>query len=95
MESVTNVKKITRRIKFYKEDHNKELINQLIEEKKEEFENLFNLTFIECLEHFVGIGKIEELNGLTLFSELKKQILDKYKKDGESFNLFPISVATN
>lgn len=77
--------KITRRIKFYKEDHNKELINQLIEEKKEEFENLFNLTFIECLEHFVGIRKIEELNGLTLFSELKKQILDKYKKDGESF----------
>ena len=44
-----------------------------------------NLTFIECLEHFVGIRKIEELNGLTLFSELKKQILDKYKKDGESF----------
>ena len=33
--------KITKRIKFYKEDHNKELINQLIEEKKEEFENLF------------------------------------------------------
>ena len=67
--------KITKRIKFYKEDHNKEL----------EFENLFNLTFIECLEHFVGIRKNEELNGLTLFSELKKQILDKYKKDGESF----------
>ena len=76
---------ITRRIKFYKEEHNKELINQLIEEKREEFENLFNLTFIECLEHFVGIRNVEELNGLTLFSEIKGQILDKYKKDGESF----------
>jgi hypothetical protein len=72
---------MTRRIKFYKEEHN----NQLIEEKREEFENLFNLTFIECLEHFVGIRNVEELNGLTLFSEIKGQILDKYKKDGESF----------
>ena len=72
---------MTRRIKFYKEEHN----NQLIEEKREEFENLFNLTFIECLEHFVGTRNVEELNGLTLFSEIKGQILDKYKKDGESF----------
>ena len=72
---------MTRRIKFYKEEHN----NQLIERKREEFENLFNLTFIECLEHFVGIRNVEELNGLTLFSEIKGQILDKHKKDGESF----------
>ena len=77
--------KITRRIKFYKEDHNKELINQLIEEKKEEFENLFNLTFVECIEHFAGTKQIEELNGLTLFSELKEQIVKKYKEDGESY----------
>ena len=57
----------------------------VIDEKREIFEKIFNITFIECLEHFVGIRKIEELNGLTLFSELKKQILDKYKNDGESF----------
>lgn len=76
---------ITKRIKFYKEDHNKVLINRLIEEKKEEFESLFNLTFIDCLDHFIGNKKIEELEGLTLFSELKNSILEKYENDGESY----------
>ena len=70
---------ITKRIKFYKEDHNKVLINKLIEEKKDEFESLFNLTFIDCLEHFIGNKKIEELDGLKLFSELKNFILEKMK----------------
>jgi hypothetical protein len=76
---------ITKRIKFYKEDHNKVLINKLIEDKKEEFESLFNLTFIDCLEHFIGNKKIKELEGLTLFSELKSVILEKYENDGESY----------
>lgn len=76
---------ITKRIRFYKEDHNKVLINRLIEEKKEEFESLFNLTFIDCLDHFIGNKKIEELEGLTLFSELKNSILEKYENDGESY----------
>jgi len=76
---------ITKRIKFYKEDHNKVLINRLIEEKKDEFESLFNLTFLDCLEHFIGNKKVEELDGLTLFSELKDSILEKYKDDGESY----------
>ena len=76
---------ITKRIKFYKEDHNKVLINKLIEEKKDEFESLFNLTFIDCLEHFIGNKKIKELEGLTLFSELKNFILEKYESDGESY----------
>lgn len=76
---------ITKRIKFYKEDHNKVLINRLIEEKRDEFESLFNLTFIDCLEHFIGNKKVEELDGLTLFSELKDSILEKYENDGESY----------
>ena len=76
---------ITKRIKFYKEDHNKVLINRLIEEKKDEFESLFNLTFIDCVEHFIGNKKVEELDGLTLFSELKDSILEKYENDGESY----------
>lgn len=77
--------KITKKIKFYDEDHNKNVINTIISEKKEEFENLFNLTFVECIEHFAGTKQIEELNGLTLFSELKEQIVKKYKEDGESY----------
>ena len=74
-----------KRIKFYNEDHNKKLIEQLIEEKRDEFESLFNLTFLDCLEHFIGKKKVEELDGLTLFSELKDSILEKYKTDGESY----------
>ena len=76
---------ITKRIKFYDEDHNKKVIDKIIEEKKDVFENLFNLTFIDCVEHFIGNKKYEELDGLTLFSELKNSILEKYKDDGESY----------
>ena len=71
-----------KRIKYYKEDHNKQVINSIIEEKKDIFESLFNLTFPEWVEHFIGNKEIKELNGLTLFSELKEQILKKHKKDG-------------
>ena len=46
---------------------------------------LFNLTFIDCVEHFIGNKKYEELEGLTLLSELKNSILEKYKEDGESY----------
>ena len=76
---------ISKRIKFYQENHNKEVINNLIEEKKYIFESLFNLTFIECVDHFIGNKEIKELKGLTLFSELKEQILNKNEKDGESY----------
>ena len=76
---------ITKKIKFYNEDHNKKVINQIIEEKKDEFEGLFNLTFLDCLEHFIGNKKIEELDGLTLLSNLKNSILKKNKEDGESY----------
>ena len=41
--------------------------------------------FIQCLDHFIENKKIEKLNGLTLFSELKEEIINKYKNDGESY----------
>ena len=77
--------KITKKIKFLDEDHNKKLIAKLLEEKKDEFENIFNITFIDCLDHFIGKKEINELNGLTLFSELKEEILEQYGEDGESY----------
>lgn len=76
---------ITKQIKLYEVDHNKNLIDKLISEKNDDFKNLFNLTFIECVEHFIGDKQIEELKGLTLFSELKDKIIKKHQKDGESF----------
>ena len=76
---------ITKKIKKYDQEHNKKLINKLVEEKKDIFEKLFNLTFIECSDHFSGNKKIKELDGLTLLSELKEQIIKKYPKDGDSY----------
>ena len=35
------------------------------------------------MEHFIGQKKVED--GLTLFSELKDSILEKYENDGESY----------
>jgi len=77
--------KITKKIKFLKDDHNQKVIEKILEEKKEEFESLFNITFIDCLDHFIGKKQIKELNGLTLFSELKEQILEECDDDGESY----------
>lgn len=76
---------ITQKISLYEPDHNKRLIDTILSEKKDKFEKLFNLTFIQCLEHFVGDKEIEELKGLKLFSELKEEIVKKYEKDGESY----------
>ena len=76
---------ITKQINFYEQDHNKKLIETLLLEKRENFEKLFNLTFIECLEHFIGNKQIEEINGLTLFTELKDQIIKKHGKEGELY----------
>ena len=76
---------ITKQINFYEQDHNKKLIETLLLEQREKFEKLFNLTFIECLEHFIGDKEIEELNGLTLFTELKDQIIKKHVKEGELY----------
>ena len=77
--------KITTKIKFLDGDHNKKLIENLLEEKKDKFEKLFNISFIECVDHFIENKQIDELNGLTLFSELKEQILNEYEEDGESY----------
>ena len=66
-------------------DHNKKVIEKIILEKKDKFEKLFNLTFIQCVDHFIGNKNIEELNGLTLFNELKEEIVNKYDNDGESY----------
>ena len=76
---------ITGQIKNYSKDHNKQVINAIITEKKEEFEKIFNLTFIECVKHFIEAEHIEVLNGLTLFKELKLKILSHYGKDGEAY----------
>ena len=72
---------ISRRYTNYPLDHNKNLINNLLNEENEEnkkyFNTLFNLTLSETLEHFQGKKIINELVGLKTY----KESLKKYEND--------------
>ena len=63
---------ISKRHTYFPEDHNKRLINKLLnetdEEKRKTFVNLFSKTLKECIQHIAG-KKIEELKGLERFYE--------------------------
>lgn len=79
---------INRKYEHYDKNHNKQLIQDLLvqkdEEKKTEFKKLFNLTFLDALQHFRGSNSIQELNGMTTIKEdiktFKKKYSEKYKQ---------------
>ena len=64
---------ISKRYTNFPPDHNKNLINRLLEEDDEEkrkyFNNLFKLTFSQVLYHFQGKQIIKELVGLRTYKE--------------------------
>ena len=74
----------------YPSSHNKKLIESLIndedEQKKKIFNEIFNLTFLDCLNHFRGSKIIEELKGLNNLEEYLKRA--KIIKDKEYCTIF-------
>ena len=66
---------ISTRFTNYRPKHNEELIKRLKEDEnkniREYFEKLFNLTFLDCVDHFIGNEKLEILEGMTLFEKMK------------------------
>ena len=72
----------------YSISHNRDLIQELINERDEEkrikFNKLFNLTFFDCLKHFRGSEYIEELQGLDSLDN----ILEKFEGDEEYLHSF-------
>ena len=70
-------------------NHNKILIYKLINEKDKDkkiyFQKLFNLNFTQCLKHFRGEEHNELLDGLKCFKDIKDEILDQYKEDGDEY----------
>ena len=72
---------ISSRITTYHQKHNSLLIEALTNEKDEDkktyFKKLFNITFKDCLKHFRGSQKVEELEGMKGFNDIKP----KYKDD--------------
>ena len=65
-------------------DKNKILIKELINEKDEAkrifFQKLFNLNFIECVEHFSNKRPVEILKGLMTFEKMKNNPVELNKK---------------
>ena len=72
---------ISHKYKKYNLEHNKNLINRLLNDKnikrRQIFHNLFTKTFFECLEHFRGTKNIYELEGINTFDKIKA----KYEND--------------
>ena len=73
------------------DDYNKNIIKKLIIEDKE-FENIFNKTILECLEHFRGTKNIDGLEGLE--NEYSKMIqrLEERGEDEEYILKFIIII---
>ena len=60
--------------------HNRNLIKKLLEEKDKDkndyFSMLFNLTFLDCLNHFRGTMNRPELEGIINFEQFKEKYLN-------------------
>ena len=85
---------ISKKYTNHSKNHNKNLINNLLNEKDEEkrkkFEKIFNLTFLECLQHFRGSIYIKELDGMTNLEEAcenfeEKEDFEYYKEKFKSY----------
>ena len=81
---------ISKRYTSFLPNHNQIVINRALNEKdetkREKFEKLFNLTFVDCLQKFLGKDNSEDSEGFTLFSHIKyklhddKEYLDRLEK---------------
>ena len=68
--------------KRYEKDHNKKIIEMLKKsEELGELGEIFNLTFLDCVNHFCGKKK-EALNGFIEWKNYKNKLV---KRDGEKF----------
>ena len=83
LKDIFSENSLSKKYSKYNENHNKYLIEQLLNEEDEEkrvfFNKLFDLTFIKCLKHFSGSEIIEELNGLVSLDNF----LNKFEDDRE------------
>ena len=71
---------VSLRCSRYNLDHNKKLIKSLLNDKDKEkrnlFEKIFNLSFLQCLKHFRGSVYIKELEKLTKYEDVCKNLED-------------------
>ena len=88
---------LSKRISNYKKNHNKTLIEELInekdKEKKEYFNCLFNLTFSDCLKYFRSSNNVNNpkyiyIEGLTKFCDLENDSNFKQQNEREFIEYF-------
>lgn len=74
---------ISTRYTQFPQNHNKDIIKKLESEgeNKRYFQKLFSLTFLQSINHFIGIQPIKELNGMKCFNEIKEQFKDEENYD--------------
>jgi len=69
---------LSSRCSKFKIEHNKNLINELLNEKDKIkqifFNDLFNLTFLDCIKHFRGSKNIYCLEGLPNYNEIAENL---------------------
>ena len=79
---------ITNRFSNHPKEHNKRLIKELLNDEDEEirniFKNIFELTFLDCLEHFRGTKYFNQLEGL----ESLDKYCEKFGDDEDYIKLF-------
>ena len=77
---------LSTRCTTYSKDHNKKLINELLSEedetKKNFFEEIFSLTFLDCIEHLRGSKKFHCLKNLQKYDDICEKLNgdDDYKE---------------
>ena len=74
---------ISSRITNLRIEHNKLLIHNLINENDDEyiknyFNKIFNLQFIEVVDHFIGKKHIDILNGLECYEDFRDNVVEQY-----------------
>ena len=76
---------ISGRFSNFPSNHNKLLINNLLNGEDENrniyFRKLFSLTFIQCEKYYIGIIDIPELEGMKRFNEEKKELEDGQEEE--------------
>ena len=72
---------ITKRYSSFPLDHNKQLINRLLNEedviKREKFKKIFDKTLSQCIEHIIGKKTYKELEGLEIIYENEMRELNE------------------
>jgi len=76
---------ISTKYSCYPSTHNKKLIESLINDKDDKirniFKNIFNLTFVDCLNHFRGSKIVEELEGMNNLEDFLKDLKKAYDEE--------------